>query len=53
MILERLNELKEDHASSIAEEKEQIKGQNEVLRHIQNNTDFLCRQIQKKTRKEK
>jgi hypothetical protein len=41
MILERL---KEDHA----EEKEQIKGQNEMLRNIQNNTDFLCKQIQKR-----
>ena len=45
MILERLKELKE-------EEKEQIKGQNKMLRRIQYNTDWLLRYLQK-TRKEK
>jgi hypothetical protein len=48
MILKRLIELKEDHASSIAEGNEQIKGQNEMLRDIQNKTDFLWKQIQKR-----
>jgi len=62
MMLESLKEAKEDHdgiqrmstalASSITEEKEHIKEQNEMLKDIQNNTKFLCEHIQK-TCKEK